>query len=374
MDNKTRIARAYLCRVAEPPAPALYAFVERVGAVEAARAVRAGKVGDAVAAETSARREWGGAEDDLEAADEVGARLVAPEDVEWPSWPLLSLANGLSRGLRWATPPLGLWVRGSPSLSECLERSVAIVGARAATAYGEHVAGEFAHGVGLAGVTVVSGAAFGIDAAAHRGALSARARTLAVLGCGIDVAYPMAHAALLGHVEASGLVVSEYPPGIPAAKHRFLVRNRLIAALTAGTVVVEAGRRSGSRNTASSAGALGKRVLVVPGPVTSAQSVGCHALLRTGTGELVESVADVLEAVGGIGEFLSEPPTAPQCQTDGLGPEALRVHGALRSRKEADAASVAAEAGVPVERTRALLSDLEITGLALRGEEGWKRT
>ncbi|MFC7616926.1 DNA-processing protein DprA [Actinokineospora soli] len=309
--TEIRLARAYLSRVAEPPAPALYAFVERLGPVVAAERVRQGDVPGGVEAETSARREPDCAREDLEAAAEVGARLVVPEDGEWPSWPLLSLANAFARGLAWAAPPLALWVRGSPGVAESLERSVAIVGARAATAYGEHVAGDFGHGVALAGMTVVSGAAFGIDAAAHRGALAARGRTIAVLGCGIDIAYPLAHATLLGHVERQGLVISEYPPGVRAAKHRFLVRNRLIAALTAGTVVVEAGRRSGSRNTASTAGALGKRVLAVPGPVTSAQSVGCHALVRAGCAELVESTGDVLEAVGGSGSTSSNRTPGP---------------------------------------------------------------
>ncbi|MGW5052195.1 DNA-processing protein DprA [Actinokineospora sp. NPDC004072] len=374
MDNDLRTARAYLTRVAEPPAPALVAFVDRVGAVAAAERVRAGDVPPDVAAETSARREDDSAQRDLEAAAAADARLVVPEDPEWPSWPLLSLSNALNRGLRWAAPPLGLWVRGSPGLAEALERSVAIVGARAATAYGEHVASDFGHGVALAGMTVVSGAAFGIDAAAHRGALSARGRTIAVLGCGIDHAYPIAHARLLEHIAEQGLIVSEYPPGVRAAKHRFLVRNRLIAALTAGTVVVEAGRRSGSRNTASTAGALGKRVLAVPGPVTSAQSIGCHALIRSQSADLIESPADILEAVGAIGEFTPTPPATPKRPTDGLGPEALRVHDALHPRKELPDAAVAAESGIPLPRTRALLTDLEITGLALRGDTGWRRT
>ncbi|GGS61288.1 DNA-processing protein DprA [Actinokineospora fastidiosa] len=373
MNNELRLARAYLSRVAEPPAPGLAALVDRVGPLEAARRVRLGEVQPDVAAETSARRENDMAAADLEAAAAVGARLVIPEDEEWPSWPLLSLSNAFNRGLRWAAPPLALWVRGSPSLGDSLDRSVAIVGARAATAYGEHVASDFGQGIALAGMTVVSGAAFGIDAAAHRGALSARGRTIAVLGCGIDIAYPMAHARLLEHIADRGLVVSEYPPGVSAAKHRFLVRNRLIAALTAGTVVVEAGRRSGSRNTASTAGSLGKRVLVVPGPVTSAQSVGCHALLRAQAADLVESTADVLEAVGAVGEFAAEPASSPKRATDGLGDEALRVHDALRARKELGETAVAADAGVPLDRTRALLTDLEITGLAIRGDSGWRR-
>ncbi|MFC5289369.1 DNA-processing protein DprA [Actinokineospora guangxiensis] len=385
--DEVRAARCYLAAVAEPPAPAVVAFVGRVGPVEAAERVRAGAVPGEVAKETSARREVVDVGAVAHAAREAGARLVIPEDRDWPSWPLLSLGNAMARGLSWAAQPLALWVRGAVGLADSLERAVAVVGARAATAYGEHVAGDFGHGLAAAGMTVVSGAAFGIDAAAHRGALAAhrnlswpdgaeltvRGRTIAVLGCGVDVAYPLAHTTLLAHIANHGLIVSEYPPGVPAAKHRFLVRNRLIAALTSATVVVEAGRRSGSRNTASSAGALGKRVLAVPGPVTSAQSVGCHALLRTGTAELVESVADVLEAAGGIGEHLAEPPASPRRPTDGLNPEALRVHDALRPRKERDDTTIAAESGVPLTRTRAILADLELTGLATRADLGWRR-
>ncbi len=369
--DDVRAARAYLLRVAEPPAPALGVFVDRLGPVRAAALVRAGDVPDPVRDETSARREVDQVEVDLAAAAASGARLVVPEDEEWPGWPLLSLSNALGRGERRAAPPLALWVRGSVQLGEALQSAVSVVGARSATRYGEHVATEFGYGLAEEAVTVVSGAAFGIDGAAHRGALAAEGTTIAVLACGVDVGYPAAHSALLDRIAASGAVVSEYPPGTSPAKHRFLVRNRLIAALGAGTVVVEAGVRSGARNTATWAASLGRPLLAVPGAVTSGMSRGCHELLRDGVAGLVCSVPEILEAVGRIGDFAPRP-TSPQRPTDRLGEQALRVHGALGARKSLSPEQVAAASGVPIERVRAILPELELTGLALRGEEGWR--
>jgi DNA processing protein len=152
------------------------------------------------------------------------------------------------------------------------------------------------------------------------------------------------------------------------------VRNRLIAALAAGTVVVEAGARSGARNTASSAAALGKEVMAVPGPVTSAMSAGCHELLRTGMAVAVSSVAEVMESVGRFGDHLVAPTDNPTRATDGLGDQALRVHEALGRRTGRSGDRIALESGVPLDRVRALLPELELTGLAERCEDGWRRT
>lgn len=374
LGEEIHLARAYLMRVAEPPATALLNLVDAVGPVIAAERVRAADVPPAVLAETSARRHLDQAAGDLEDAARAGARLVVPEDEEWPAWQLLCLSATADRGQRWAGAPLGLWVRGPVSLATAFDRGVSVVGARGATSYGEHVAAELGYGLAAAGMTVLSGAAFGVDGSAHRGALAAGGRTVAALGCGVDVDYPRGHAALLDRIADMGLVLSEYPPGTPPAKHRFLVRNRLIAALSAGTVVVEAGARSGARNTASTAAALGKVVLAVPGPITSAMSVGCHDLLRTGVAMLAGSVAEVLEAVGPVGENLADRPDGPRRRTDGLADQALRVHEALRRRSARSTAQVAVDSGVPVDRVRALLPELELTGLAERCEEGWRRT
>lgn len=367
-----QLARAYLLRVAEPPAPNLSRFVAEQGPLAAARLVRSGSAPQAVLDETSARSSLDLAEQDLAAAAHVGARLITPEDGDWPEWPFVALDVARSRGVAWAGAPLALWARGTASLATCAERAVAVVGARSATAYGEHVAAEFGHDLAVAGITVVSGAAYGIDGTAHRGALAAGGPTVAVLGCGVDKPYPAGHASLLDRIAESGLVVSEYPPGIPPARHRFLVRNRLIAALAAGVVVVEAGHRSGTRNTAATANGLGRLVMAVPGPIGSAMSVGCHELLRAGEACLVTSAADVAELVGRIGADLAALPPDERRVTDGLDERALRVHEALDRVADMSAEQIAVRSGVPLDRVRAVLPMLELTGLAARSEAGWR--
>lgn len=373
--TEARLARAYLLAVAEPPAPALVALIAEVGPVDAARLVRAGNVPAPVSAETSARRNLEVTPEDLARLGAHGMRLAIPEDAEWPAWPLLSLEVAAGRGVRGMVTPVGLWVRGSGRLDEVAERSVTLVGARASTPYGDYAAADWAYSLAGQGVTVVSGAAYGIDASAHRGALAAEGATVAVLGCALDAGYPSGHDTLLARIADSGLVISEYPPGTPPAKHRFLVRNRLLAALTAGTVVVEADVRSGARNTARLAQTLGKAVMAVPGPITARSSAGCHEMIRAGHATLVTSAEQVLEAVGRMGSDLvtGERPRPPQRQTDRLKGEALRVHDALRVRAGRSPERVSQDSGVPIEKVRALLQVLELEGFAVRFEAGWRR-
>lgn len=372
MTDEIRLARAYLLRVAEPPAPNLSRFVAEHGACTAAEAVRTATAPQPVLDETSARHQVDLAEQDLAAAAKAGARLLTPEDEAWPDWPFAALDVARSRGVPWAGSPLALWVRGTVDLGTCTERAVAVVGARSATPYGEHVAAEFGHDLATVGITVVSGAAYGIDGMAHGGALAAGGPTVAVLGCGIDRPYPAGHAALLDRIAANGLVVTEYPPGTPPAKHRFLVRNRLIAALAGGVVVVEAGRRSGTRNTAATATGLGRLVMAVPGPVSSAMSVGCHELLKTGEAYLVTTAAEIAELIGRIGEDLMTPQPIERRETDGLDDRALRVHEALDRTTDMTAEQVAIRSGVPLDRVRAVLPALELTGLAVSSDAGWR--
>lgn len=367
-------ARAYLLRVAEPPAIALRAFVARNGPVAAAELVRAGEVPDSVAKETSARREIDSVDRDFDQAERVGARLVVPEDEEWPSWRLLGLELAARRAVRYSGDPIALWVRGR-SLEELGARSVAMVGSRAASSYGEHVAADFAAGLAAERIGIVSGAAYGIDGAAHRGALAAGGRTLAVLACGIDVLYPAGQAKLFERILECGSLVSEYPPGCTPARFRFLARNRLIAALGDGTVVVEAGRRSGARNTAATAAALGRPVLAVPGPVTSAMSLGCHALLREAGATIAGGVPDILAAVGPLDAALEDPERSTSSEPiDALEPDTKRVLELLALREPRLPERLAADAGVELERVRAILPALEIAGLARRHDEGWLRT
>ncbi len=381
-----RRARAWLSRAAEPGSVAFSRFVDDTGPVEAVRRLRSGRAPDVVRALVGARAEQDASLEDLLRAERCGARLVVPEDDEWPTHLLhcLTVATSgepedpqhQSKRATAPVPPLGLWVRGPARLDELADRSVAIVGARASTAYGEHVAAELGHQLGERGWTVVSGGAFGIDAAAHRGALAADAPTVAVLACGVDRAYPAAHGALFHRIAEAGLLVSEWPPGAAPHRHRFLVRNRLIAALTRGTVVVEAAARSGAQATARRAQKLGRQVMVVPGPVTSAMSVGCHELLRDSElgAVLVAGAAHVAEAVGRLGEDLADPPERPTGPRDGLSEVAVRVLDACPVRNGVSPERLARVAGCDVLDVLRVLPVLELADLVERTDAGWRLT
>jgi DNA processing protein len=316
---------------------------------------------------------------------------VCPGDPEWPAR-LDDLGDAR---------PYALWLRGAADLRFSCLRSVAIVGSRAATAYGTYVAAEFAASVAAYGLAVVSGAAYGVDAAAHRGALAARGVTVAVLACGVDVPYPAGHASLLDAIAAHGVVVSEWPPGRTATRLRFLVRNRVIAALAAGTVVVEAGQRSGALNSARHARDLGRPLMAVPGPVTSEMSAGCHTIIRDWQGMLVTSAADVLEclcpvetadlprsgpvspadadadaataaAAGRRGGSSAGRRTAAVLERDALDLESATVLDALPSRGGMGPARIAARAGLDLDSVIRSLGALAAGGFAERCDQGWR--
>jgi DNA processing protein len=368
MTDEIARAWAYLSRVAEPPCPELRALARRVGPVEAAERVRAGAAGDTVGRVVEARRQIDCAAKDLEMLDRMGGRLITADDAEWPL-----LAFNAFRGVaerQQAHEPMVLWAVGAARLDEVSDRAAAIVGTRAATAYGDFVAGDLAAGLAARDATVVSGAAFGIDGTAHRAALAADGTTVAVLAGGIDVPYPSAHAAMLRQIRHHGLVVSEYPPGERPARHRFLTRNRLVAVLAGATVVVEAGARSGAANTAAWARALGRSVCAVPGPVTSSASVGCHALLRGGA-RVVTRVEDIIELIGHIGE-LAPDEQRPVSLLDELGDADKRVYDALPARGARTVDEVAVAAGLPPTQVLGPLAVLELSGLVKRQEGRWK--
>jgi DNA processing protein len=381
-----RRARAWLSRAVEPGTVDLWRYVDDLGPVEAVRRLRDGRAPGTVRALIGARAEQDATLEDLRRAERCSARLVVPEDDEWPHLQLHALtlavtAEPLDRReqsdrTRALVPPLALWLRGPGRLDELADRSVAVVGSRASTAYGEHVAAELGHQLGERGWTVVSGGAFGIDAAAHRGALAAEAPTIAVLSCGVDRPYPAAHGALFHRIGETGLLVSEWPPGSAPLRHRFLVRNRLIAALTRGTVVVEAAARSGAQATARRAQELGRAVLVVPGPVTSAMSVGCHELLRDENlhARLVASAAHVIEAVGSIGADLADPAPRPTTARDGLSDVATRVLDACPVRVGVSPERLAAVAGCDVLDVLRVLPALELADLVQWTGSGWRLT
>ena len=298
-----------------------------------------------------------------------GVRILLPGESEFPSQ-LLDLPE----------PPLALWVRGPLDLRAAALRSVAVVGARACTAYGERATAALAGGLAEDGWAVVSGGAFGIDAAAHRAALAVGGPTVAVLACGVDVAYPRAHDALLCRIADAGLVVSELPPGSQPLKHRFLARNRVIAALSRGTVVVEAARRSGAVSTASRALELGRVVMAVPGPITSMASAGTNRLLHEQVARAVCDSAEVAGLLLGPGMEQSEHEAdavgraVPQIRAlAGLPEEAVRVLDALPARGDRSVDSAAERAGLGPAACLAHLGLLEIAGLARRTGTGWRR-
>jgi DNA processing protein len=382
------LARAYLSRVAEPGELRLWRLVRHVGAAEAARALRAGRVDDDLLAITAVRRTGTDPEADLAAAERHGIRLVVPESSEWPHFAFSALdraaarldnrlASGPGRARRTLSgdpvPPLALWVQGNGvELATLGMRAAGLVGSRSATAYGEHVTAEIGYGLASRDVAVVSGGAYGIDAAAHRAALAAQGPTVLVSAGGLDRPYPAANTALYERIAAAGLVISESPPGCAPHRLRFLTRNRLIAALSSGVVVVEAAARSGAINTAGHARALGRPLMAVPGPVTSAMSAGCHALLRDDVEPalLVTSAADVLAVVGSAGEGLETTATnaataAPdlRAELDGLDPVSRRVFEGLPARRFAAPDEIAVRSGVgPLDVVR-VVPALDLAGL-----------
>jgi DNA processing protein len=285
------VASATLTYLAEPADPVLRGLLEEMTPAGVLACIRSGMPRRLVSAHATAAR-WRSQLDQvptdggLAEAARKGIRLVCPGDPEWP--PQLDDLG--------ARRPYALWIRGS-DLRSCCTQAVSVVGSRAATAYGTHVGTQIAADLAERSWTIISGAAFGIDSAAHHGALLAGGRTIAVLACGADVPYPYGHATLLETIAASGTVVSEYPLGWPPTSTRFLARNRLITALSAGTVVVEAGLRSGAVNAARHARDLGRPVMAVPGPVTSSQSAGCHQLIRDGHAICITCADDVITDV-----------------------------------------------------------------------------
>ncbi|MGW4562595.1 DNA-processing protein DprA [Streptomyces sp. NPDC004561] len=361
------LGRVLLSRVIEPGDEAGGRWVRELGVGEVVRRLRAGD--DPLPGVSAAR--WAGLvarcgraepERDLAIARAAGARFVVPGHTEWPGQ-LDDLGDAR---------PVGLWVRGRPSLRMWALRSAAVVGARACTEYGNHVAATLAAGLAERGWVVVSGGAYGIDGAAHRGALAAGGATVAVLASGVDRPYPRGHTALIERIAEQGLVVGELPPGDHPTPSRFILRNRVIAALTRGTVVVEAACRSGSLATARAAQRLGRFTMGVPGPVTSALSAGVHELLR-GEAALVTDAAEVVELVGDMGE-LAPPRRGPVLPRDLLEPAARTVLAALPGDRAAPAGEIALGARTTPDEAIARLYELRAVGYVERHGDGWKLT
>ncbi|HEY8471349.1 MAG TPA: DNA-processing protein DprA [Natronosporangium sp.] len=379
--DEIRVARLALSWLAEPGNRALCRRVADLGPVlvldELLRNGRAARTRQAVGADLDEADPRRLAEAALARAQRLDARVVIPEDDEWPAslndlWRIgdESAKDPVDRD---TAPPLCVWVRGGWRLDEALDRSVAVVGARAATSYGTQVAREIGYGLASRDWTVVSGGAYGIDGFAHRGALAAGGITVAVLACGVDRPYPASHASLFDRIAEDGLLISEWPLGADPFRHRFLIRNRVIAAITKGTVVVEAGPRSGSLQTLRRAGQLHRHRMVVPGPVTSAMSVGCHEQLRNRDEHttLVTGVPHIVELVGAIGHDLAPVPRGPEHPRDGLAATERRLLEALLKRKPLSSEEVAVRARVPVSDAMRILPELVVRGFAKRREHGF---
>ncbi|MEC3850167.1 DNA-protecting protein DprA [Paenarthrobacter ureafaciens] len=391
VQEKERIARAALSRLMEPQDIVGLALVRAVGALDAL-GIATGELSAGASVEreitallsqdgttptwtgmATSQRRWAprvrdlAPERDLATMRRLGGRLVIPGDELWPG----QLADlGLQE-------PLCLWWRGPERPIPSPRRIIAVVGSRDSTSYGASVAGDFAHGLAQRGYSVVSGGAYGIDAHAHRGALSGGASdmpTIAVMAGGVDRFYPAGNEDLLRAVTHQGALIAEVPPGSAPTRYRFLQRNRLIAALASVTVVVEARWRSGALNTAHHAESIGRIVATVPGSIHSANSAGCHRLLRDGGAVCVTDVGEVAELSGRSGEWMAADKETPAGPQDGLSLEDLILLDALPLRSASSVDKLATVAGLSPDAVRAGLGRLGLLGLASSERGAWKRS
>ncbi|XAS65928.1 DNA-processing protein DprA [Micrococcaceae bacterium Sec5.7] len=390
MENE-RYARAALSRLMEPQDAAGLALVHVAGAEDALRIATGQLLAGprleqditGVLAENGAGSTWAGISAalkrwapripdlapgrDLATMQRLGGRMIMPADDLWPG----QLADlGIHE-------PICLWWRGVEQELPAAAQSVALVGSRDSTSYGASVTGDLAYSLAQRGFTVISGGAYGIDAHAHRAALaggSGPLPTIAVMAGGVDRFYPSGNDDLLRAVSNQGAVIAEVPPGSAPTRYRFLQRNRLIAALAAVTVVVEARWRSGALNTAHHAETLGRAVGAVPGSVHSANSAGCHRLLREGGAVCVTDAGEIAELASPSGESLTEPREGTRADHDGLTLEDLILLDALPLRSTSSVEKLCTVAGLSVDSVRAGLGRLGLLGLATSERGGWKRS
>lgn len=388
--EKERIARAALARLMEPQDSVGLALVRAVGAIDAV-GVATGELGTGPTLEqeisellmdeggpatwpglAASLRRWAprvadlAPERDIETMRRLGGRVIVPGDELWP----VQLADlGLQE-------PLCLWWRGNEQPFPTARQAVALVGSRDSTSYGASVTGDLAYTLAQRGYTVVSGGAYGIDAQAHRGALSggsADMPTIAVMAGGVDRFYPSGNEELLRAVSTQGAVIAEVPPGSAPTRYRFLQRNRLIAAIASVTVVVEARWRSGALNTAHHAETLGRAVAAVPGSVHSANSAGCHRLLRDGGAVCVTDAGEIAELAGAMGDVDGGENESPPAVHDGLCLEDLILLDALPLRSASSVEKLTVVAGLSPDAVRAGLARLNVLGLATSDRGTWKR-
>ena len=361
MSVTERTARMGLCSLQPLGSPPLVRAVEEFGAVDVWRGLLAQPDGGALSRK-AALVDTGLVE---RAAAACGARFLIPSDQEWPAR-LDDLHRADVAGQ--TGPPFGLWVRGA-SL-EGLGGGVAVVGARACTSYGEQASITLAADLAAAGIPVISGLAFGVDAAAHRGALGVQGLTAAVVASGLDDPYPSANARLAQAVAGRGALVSELPPGARPTRYAFLARNRLIAALSEAVVVVEASSRSGAKNTASWGLALGRHVMAVPGPITSSLSATPHRLIRDGEAVLVSSAQEILALLAPLGSAPEPSGRGAKRPMDALAPPLREIREAVHTREEVTASELAARTGQTMVEALANAAELVESGWLAEGDEG----
>lgn len=377
LPDDPRLALMLLSSMIEPGDAELDDLLGDIGPIEVVKRLWEGEVPERLRRLTSAivacTHDPADRAAQIEAATKAsGARILIPGDPEWPDQlrDLMLVCDADEPHVR---PPRCLWVRGEQDLARLCRRSVAIVGARAASEYGQHLADDLAADLTEAGWVIVSGGAFGIDRAAHLGALARGGSTVSVLACGVESPYPKANASMFNLIAEKGLIISEWPPGTGVMKHRFLTRNRVIAALTAGTVVVEAAHRSGARNTARYAAELGRVLMFTPGPVTSSMSAGVHQLAREPwEARLVTRAEEVIEDLTGIGGPLATPPPPQRRPFDRLTEIEARLVESLPRGYVVETARLAAAAGVPTETAAETLGHLLRTGWVDRIDNRWR--
>lgn len=298
------------------------------------------------------------AERELQQAEQLGVRFVYPGTTHWPTQ-LSDLG---------ARTPLMLRVKGSENMRSLAARGIGIVGARACTRYGQSVTEDLGSRLAANDWTVISGGAYGVDAAAHRGALAVGGSTIAISAAGVDQAVPASNSALFDAISQSGAVVSEAPIGAHPTRSRFLVRNRLIAALSRGVVVTEAALRSGSLSTAREASEIGRILMAVPGPVTSLSSAGGHGLVRDGLASLITSHTEIIELMKVAGGTVGE---VAHSRLDDAVIDFLRDRESANPRGGVEIDEVAAGLGVRLVEVLASLCSLESRQLADRSPTGW---
>jgi DNA processing protein len=358
MPDQEREARWQLSCVAEPGDANLGQRIEAIGATAALAEIRAGT--SSLTNATWLQKRLSELKNDWPQRQGL-TRYLIPSDDQWPK----SLNDLGSRR------PVGLFVTGPADLSECLSRSISVVGTRSMTNYGRQATNELCGELAYANLCVVSGAAFGVDAAAHKAALAVGGKTLAVLPGGVNDDYPAANGELLNQIRERGVVISEVPDGSRPTRPRFLQRNRIIAALTPATLVIEAPWRSGALSTARWASSLLRVLLGVPGAITAPMSAGVNRLIRQREAEMVTNHEEILECLAEIGQCLAHETINAQTTLDLLSGVDSAVIEALPTRRGAGVEALTQIVDASTSEIVAALGRLELQGLVRHGEHGW---